>query len=535
MSRPTAPAPTSRWFGWGSDDAATPLSPEVLGLLEAGLGIRPRDARPVALTDVRLPGCRLPQDAREALTAAVGAGHVLEDDRSRILHTRGKSTPDLLRLRGGEADDAPDAVVLPADEDEVVAVLRVCVAHRVAVVPYGGGTSVVGGLVARRDGFAGVIALDLSRLNRLLAVDEVSLTATLEPGLRTPQAEELLAAHGLQLGHQPQSYEYATIGGYAATRSSGQASAGYGRFDELVVGLRLATPEGVWELGRAPATAAGPDLRKLVLGSEGAFGILTSVTLRVRRLPEVRSYEGWHFASFDKGCAALRRLAQEGPLPTVLRLSDEAETAVGLARAHDVGGPAAAAGGCLVVVGHEGSAVAVERNRVAAAEVLTASSGRPLGAEPGKDWVRGRYAGPYLRDALLDVGALAETLETAAFWSALPQVYDAVRAALTSSLEATPPLVLCHVSHVYPTGASLYFTVVCAQADDPVAQWREAKRGASDALIAAGGSITHHHAIGTDHRAWLADEVGERGVEVLRAVKARLDPGGVLNPGVLIP
>ncbi|MGI8537189.1 MAG: FAD-binding oxidoreductase, partial [Mycobacteriales bacterium] len=453
----------------------------------------------------------------------------------RVLHTRGKSTPDLLRLRSGEASDAPDAVVLPADGDEVLAVLRTCVAHRLAVVPYGGGTSVVGGLVARRDGLAGVVAVDLSRLDRLVEVDQVSMTATLEPGLRTPQAEALLAAHGLQLGHQPQSYEYATLGGYAATRSSGQASAGYGRFDELVVGLRLATPEGPWELGRAPSTAAGPDLRQLVLGSEGAFGILTSLTVRVRRLPETRVYEGWRFASFAQGCDALRRLAQDGPLPTVLRLSDEAETAVGLARAHNLGDAGTAEGGCLVVVGHEGTAADVAGHRAGTADVLTQCGGSPLGPGPGEDWVRGRYAGPYLRDALLDVGALAETLETAAFWSALPQVYEAVRSALTAALADTPPLVLCHVSHVYPTGGSLYFTVVCAQADDPVAQWRGAKAAASDALVAAGGSITHHHAVGTDHRDWLAAEIGELGVEVLRAVKARLDPTGVLNPGVLIP
>ena len=524
-----------RWFGWGDDDAATPLSPDVLALLKAGLGVQPRDARPVALDDVRVPASVLPAAARAALVSDVGREHLLDDDRSRVLHTRGKSTPDLLRLRSGEASDAPDAVVLPADEDEVLAVLRTCVTHRVAVVPYGGGTSVVGGLVAQRDGLAGVIALDLSRLDRLVAVDEVSLTATLEPGLRTPQAEALLAEHGLQLGHQPQSYEYATIGGYAATRSSGQASAGYGRFDELVVGLRLATPVGSWELGRAPSTAAGPDLRELVLGSEGAFGILTSVTVRVHRLPAARSYEGWRFASFTQGCDVLRRLAQDGPLPTVLRLSDEAETAVGLARAHDVGAAGTAGGGCLVLVGHEGTAADVARNRDRTAEVLSGCGGSPLGPGPGRDWVRGRYAGPYLRDALLDVGALAETLETAAFWSALPAVYDAVRGALSEALAGTPPLVLCHVSHVYPTGASLYFTVVCAQEADPVAQWRRAKAAACDALATSGGSITHHHAVGTDHRDWLAGEIGELGVEVLRAVKARLDPTGVLNPGVLIP
>ncbi|MBW3641265.1 MAG: FAD-binding oxidoreductase, partial [Actinobacteria bacterium] len=468
----------------------------------------------------------------------VGDAYVREDHRSRVRHTRGKSTPDLLRLRSGDGGDAPDVVVLPADEDEVVAVLRICAERGLAVVPFGGGTSVVGGLTATRAGRETVVALDLSRLDGLLAIDEISLTATLQPGLRTPQADALLAEHGLQLGHQPQSYEYATIGGYAATRSSGQASAGYGRFDDLVVGLRLATPEGLWELGRAPATAAGPDLRQLVLGSEGAFGVITSVTVRVRRLPAVQVYEGWRFASFAAGCDGLRRLAQDGPLPTVLRLSDEAETAIGLARGPDAGttGPASTAeGGCLVVVGHEGTAARVAQQQADTAEVLAGCGGAPLGAAPGEDWVHGRYAGPYLRDALLDVGALAETLETAAFWSALPEVYQAVRSALHDALPATPPLVACHVSHVYPTGASLYFTVVCAQEADPVAQWKRAKAHASRTLLAAGGTITHHHGVGADHRNWLADEIGHLGVDVLMAVKARLDPSGVLNPGVLIP
>lgn len=535
MPRPADPPPPMRWSGWGDDAAAAPLSADVLALLQSGLGVQPRDARPVDLDDVRVPPSVLPGGARAALVAEVGDAYVREDHRSRVHHTRGKSTPDLLRLRSGEAEDAPDAIVLPADEDEVVAVLRTCVEHRLAVVPFGGGTSVVGGLIAERAGFAAVVALDLSRLDRLLAVDEVSLLATLQPGLRTPQADALLGEHGLQLGHQPQSYEYATIGGYAATRSSGQASAGYGRFDQLVVGLRLARPEGVWELGRAPATAAGPDLRQLVLGSEGIFGIVTSVTVQVRRLPAVRRYEGWRFPSFAAGCEALRRLAQDGPLPTVLRLSDEAETAVGLARAHDVGDAGTADGGCLVVIGHEGTAARVAQQQAEAAAVLAECAGAPLGPGPGEDWERGRYAGPYLRDALLDVGALAETLETAAFWSALPEVYDAVRSALHNALPATPPLVLCHVSHVYPTGASLYFTVVCAQEPDPVAQWRRAKARASGALLAAGGTITHHHGVGTDHRSWLAGEIGHLGVEVLMAVKARLDPAGVLNPGVLLP
>jgi alkyldihydroxyacetonephosphate synthase len=423
--------------------------------------------------------------------------------------------------------------VRPGDAAQVQAVLAAATRHRVAVVPFGGGTSVVGGLVARRDApYAGVVSLDLVRMKRLLDVDPVSMTATLEPGLRGPEAEALLAEHGLTLGHFPQSFEYATIGGFAATRSSGQSSAGYGRFDSLVVGLTVATPAGPLDLGRAPASAAGPDLRQLFLGSEGAFGVITSVTVRVRRLPEEKVYEGWRWASFDAGAAAVRTLAQTQLLPTVLRLSDENETALNLADPDAVGG--SSTGGCLMVVGHEGTADAVAARRAEVSAVLTELGGTAVGDGPGQAWSAGRYSAPYLRDSMLDVGVLVETLETATWWSHLREVYDAVSAALRTSL-GDPSLVLCHISHVYETGASLYFTVAASEGDDPVGKWRQAKRAASDALVAAGATITHHHAIGTDHQPWLADEIGELGIGVLRAVKATVDPEGILNPGVLLP
>ncbi len=236
-------------------------------------------------------------------------------------------------------------MVRPGGHDDVAAVLAYAVEHHLAVVPFGGGTSVTGGLAARREGYAGVVSLDLIRMKRLLAVDPVSMTATLEPGLRGPEAEALLAEHGLTLGHYPQSFEYASIGGFAATRSSGQSSAGYGRFDALVVGLTVATPSGRLDLGSAPANAAGPDLRQLLLGSEGAFGVITSVTVRVRRLPEVKVYDGWRWPSFADGATAMRTLAQSGLLPTVIRLSDESESAINLARPDEIGadGDAAAA------------------------------------------------------------------------------------------------------------------------------------------------------------------------------------------------
>src|ERR671914_878212 len=279
MSRPQDLSPPEMlWRGWGDPARARPLPDAVRELLHDLLGVRPADAPPLPLAEVGVPASRLPPATRAALAAVVGDGSIRDDDESRVRHTRGKSTPDLLRIRRGDVAAAPDAVVLPGTHDDVLGVLRVCTEHRVVVVPYGGGTSVVGGLTpagTRADGGGEggeggdggdggrwpVVALDLRRLDRMTAFDAVSRTATLEPGLRAPRAEALLRERGHTLGHFPQSYEWATIGGFAAARSSGQASAGYGRFDDMVVGLTVATPRGTLELGRAPKSAAGPDLR----------------------------------------------------------------------------------------------------------------------------------------------------------------------------------------------------------------------------------------------------------------------------------
>jgi alkyldihydroxyacetonephosphate synthase len=518
---------------WGDPAAATGLPDGARGLIEMAFGI---DETPAA-SSVAVPEPRLSEELLGSLRAVLGAGHVHTDDETRRLRTRGKSTPDLLRARAGDLSDAPDVVVRPGSHEDVAAVLAWAVEHHVAVVPFGGGTCVTGGLAARRDGFAGLVSLDLVRMKRLLAVDHESMTAVLEPGLRGPEAEELLAREGLVLGHYPQSFEFATIGGFAATRSSGQSSAGYGRFDALVVGLRVATPRGEVRLGSAPATAAGPDLRQLFLGSEGTFGVITEVTVRVRRLPELKVYEGWRWESFAAGADAMRTLAQAGLLPTVLRLSDEAETAINLARPQEVGQSeigGESAGGCLMITGYEGTPDGVAAKRSAVTALLAGLGGTSVGEEAGRAWEHGRFNAPYLRDSLLDVGVLVETLETATFWSNREALYTGVKTALESTLgEGT--LVLCHISHVYETGCSLYFTVATKEAGDPLSQWQAAKAAAGDAIVAAGATITHHHAVGTDHKPWLVHEIGELGVSVLRAVKADLDPTGVLNPGVLIP
>ena len=510
------------------------LPDDLRQLLTQALGVRGPRPRVASPEEIELAPSRLDPHLATRLGSVVGPANALTDHESRVRHLRGKSTPDLLRLRLGDGSGAPDLVLYPDSHEQVLELLGICSEALVAVVPFGGGTSVVGGLEPETSGFSGLVALDLRRMNALRSVDSESRLAVLEPGLRGPEAEALLAAHGFTIGHFPQSFEYATIGGYAATRSSGQSSAGYGRFDDLIVGLTVATPAGTITLGRAPKSAAGPDLRQLVLGSEGAFGVITSVTVQIRPTPEKQIYEGWRFPSFEQGARALRRLVQDGPRPTVLRLSDEAETALNLARPAGLAqgqGP----GGCLAVVGYEGAAEDVAARREGAHAML-AHGGTP-DLEAGEEWARDRYRGPYLRDALLDAGAIVETLETVTFWSSLPGLYAAVTGALRDSLteQGTPPVILCHISHVYPSGASLYITVGCAALDDPISQWRAAKAAAADAILAAGGSITHHHGVGRDHLDWYVVEVGELGTGVLRAVKAQLDPAGILNPGILLP
>ena len=539
--------PAPRWWGW-AEPARPPHLPEPgLALLRAEIGL-PETARGerVDLERVELPDRALPDGVARRLGEAVGDEHVRTDRVDRIFHAAGKSYPDLVRLRSGDASSAPDAVLFPGSAAEVAAVLAVCADEGVAVVTFGGGTSVVGGVEPLRGGFEHVITLDLARLDDL-SVDRRSLLATFGAGLRAPRAEARLAARGLTLGHFPQSFEFATIGGYVATRSAGQASTGYGRIDELVRGVRLTAPAGELVVKPFPASAAGPALRELVVGSDGALGVITEATLSVRPLPAARRYEGWSFRSFAEGAEAFRALEQARAAPDVARLSDEEETRLTLAlsssgSAFERAGRAylrarGHGGGCIVIAGFEGEPDEVRRRAQRAHAILKGGGGLPLGARPGEAWLRGRYSGPYLRDELLDRGAMVETLETAATWTDLLGVHDAVRDALRKALTArgTPPVVGCHVSHLYSSGASLYFTWMARQERGAeLEQWRAAKAAACDAIVASGGTITHHHSVGRDHAPWMAAEIGDLGVEVLRAAKDRLDPAGVMNPGKLL-
>jgi alkyldihydroxyacetonephosphate synthase len=536
-------ASETKWWGWGDAAKRLQLGSGAIRMLGDRLG-EAEPSPPVALEQVRLPP---PAPLPEAVVRAVGAENVLDGDEDRLRHATGMSYPDLIRLRHGLIENAPDAVILPDDDEQVARAIEACSREGVAVVPFGGGTSVVGGVDPVRGGFERVIALDLGRL-RAVAVDRRSLSARLGAGLPGPAAERALGEHGVTLGHFPQSFEYATIGGYAATRSAGQASSGYGRFDDQVTGLRLVAPVGELRTAETPHSAAGPSLRQLVVGSEGVLGVITEVTARVRPAPESRRYEAWMASGFEAGGEIVRELAQRDELPDVVRLSDREETRVSLGLSGPEGVAALAldsylrvrrrADGCILLVGWEGDREAVARRRALAGRRLRSGGAVMLGGRGGRAWQRGRFEGPYLRDALLDLGYMVETLETAHTWSRLGELYEAVRQAIDAALEGqgTPGLAFCHVSHAYPDGASLYFTFIARRRPgEEIEQWRSVKIAACEAIVRAGGTITHHHAVGRDHAPYMPAEVGELGLDALRAVKQRLDPAGIMNPGKLLP
>ncbi len=517
---------------WGAGGHGIPESLHVF-LDERGMGTAtPRPAVDLAAVEVRAP--RIPADELAALPCEVDT-----DDLVRLRCSGGFSFIDLCKRRWPAAEvPVVDAVVLPESHDQVRAVLDLASARGCAVVPFGGGTTVVDGVdVTDRL----TIGVAFWRMNQVHNLDPETGEVLVGPGITGPELERWLEARGFTWGHIPQSWERATVGGYAVTRSAGQTSTGYGRADATVTKLRVATPKADFALGKAPGTAAGPDLQQVFLGSEGAFGIVTEVGIRVRPLPEKRHYEGLLFPNFAAGSRAFRELAQQRAVADIMRLSDADESAVNLAMSSLTGLKKQAfdrysafrgvAGGCLAIVGWEGPADVVAARRKHAHKVFRRFGGVGLGTSVGHSWEKNRFAAPYLRDDLLDAGYLVETLETANEWSQLQATYDAVHAGLRGVLGE--PLIGTHLSHIYPTGASLYFTVICSLADDPVAQWQQAKRAATDALVATDATITHHHSVGRDHAPWLGAEIGDSGVELLRAIKAHLDPQGIMNPGVL--
>jgi alkyldihydroxyacetonephosphate synthase len=528
-----------RWNGWGDEATDYPVPPAAAHFLEQRLGtarapVPPRLAEVVAA----VPPSRLPLHAL-----------VDQEPERRVRHARGQSLPDWIAMRGGRPGAVPDGVAHPASGDDVRALLEYASRAGARLIPYGGGTSVVGH-VNPPDGDAPVLTVSMARINGLLRCDETSQLATFGAGAAGPDLEAQLRARGFTLGHFPQSFEYSTLGGWVATRSSGQQSLGYGRIERLFAGGRLEAPAGTLDLPPFPASAAGPDLREVVLGSEGRLGIITEATVRISPLPERERFYAVFLPTFDDGMATARDLVQ-GCVPlSMLRLSTAVETETTLRLAgHErlilalervLAMRGAGPEKCMLLLGFSGRRSLVTAARKDAIGIAAARGGvRVGGAIVGKQWQRSRFRVPYLRNALWEAGYAVDTLETATRWSQLPKLVQAIESALETALA---PLgervhVFTHLSHFYPDGASLYTTYLYRIALDPdetLHRWRILKSAASRAIVAQGATITHHHGVGLDNAPYLAAEKGELGMQVLRDLCARFDPEGMMNPGKLV-
>ena len=541
-----APAPM-RWWGWGDPSHPPGLPRHALEFLRETVGVATQPRPPVALEHVRIEQSAIAQAMVERLRDVVGSDGVRVDHADRVVHAAGKGYPDLVRLRAGAPEGAPDAVLYPSSREQLRALLDLCARESCAVVAFGGGTSVVGGVGPLRGEHRAVVALDTGRLADVVGLDEHSGILTVQGGARAREVEAWLGARGFTLGHFPQSFEYVSLGGCAATRSAGQASTGYGRFERMILGLRMTAPAGELDLAAMPASAAGPSLRELAVGSEGVLGVIDELSLRVRHAPEESVYEGVFFESFEAGVEALRGLSQSHCAPDVARLSDLQETRMSLALAGSGGakgrlgraylGARGRGEGCLAILGFEGEPEEVGARRARATKIVRREGGVRVGRSPGRAWLASRFAAPYLRDELLTQGVMVETLETATSWANVVALHARVGGAIEQALRAagTPGLVMCHVSHLYETGASLYFTFLAAQTEgEEIEQWRAVKRAAGNAIVEGGGTITHHHAVGRDHVPWMEREVGGEGVRALLALKADMDPAGIMNPGKLV-
>lgn len=547
----------TKWWGWGDLDKQFSLEhrPAAWPFLKESLGLTDEVQRaPVAVEDIQLPSGRLPAETLDALAAAVGEVNCSAQARDRLTHAYGKSYRDLVRLRAGQIANPPDAVVWPTSDDQIEAVLQLAMRDGFAVIPFGGGTSVVGGLeMPEGQAARPFISLDLGRMAELLEVDRESLLATAQAGILGPRLEQALQAQGLTLAHYPQSFEFSTLGGWVATRSAGQQSTRYGKIEAMVASVRVVTPRGVLETRPVPAAAQGPDLNQMAVGSEGTLGVITRVTVKIHELPVRKDYRALVFPSWEAGQRALKAIMQGDRRPATLRLSDEAETralfklresgppsrlrqwgqsAFGwyLARLRDVELSKA----CMLIMGFEGTAELVDRDRDWCVSLCERERGVSLGHGVADRWYASRFELPYLRDTLLDRGVLVDTLETSGTWTGITALYDAVTSALEGAIRADglKPLVFCHVSHPYTSGASLYFTFAARQLPgDELAQWARYKRAATEAIVAQGGALSHHHGVGLDHAPWAPAVLGEEGIRWLRGLKATADPQDVMSPG----
>ncbi len=528
-------------WGWGFEDQQPSAvdARATAELLAGRLGIELGELEePVALEAVRLAPPRVA--APKALAEIVSG-----ERHARATHALGKSYADVVSGFRGQFEHAPDMVAFPRDELDLEHLLEWCSGEHIAAIPVGGGTSVVGGITPKYDGgYAGTVSIDLRRLNRLLEVDEVSRSARIQAGATGPELETQLAQHGLTLRHFPQSFEYSTLGGWIATRAGGHFATLWTHIEDFVECARAITPAGTWSSRRLPASGAGVSPDRMLAGSEGVLGVITEAWMRVQPRPQQRRSAGVRFSSFLAGAECVRAIAQSGLHPANCRLLDAGEAALTMA------GDGSHA---LLVLGFESHDHSVDSYMARALELCAGHGGAVAGEHGGgapsadrgstgavavSSWREAFLGAPYMRDVLVAMGVISETFETAITWERLPAFHERVSAAAKQAVReacGTEGHVFCRFTHVYPDGAAPYFTVLApGRRGEELEQWAAIKRAASEEILAAGGTITHHHAVGRDHRPWYDRQRPEPFAAALRGAKAAVDPAGIMNPGVLI-
>lgn len=529
-----------RWNGWGDETIAMDLPPQGLEILCAAIGKgRISPDYPLEKFLERMPPSRLP---RHPLISF--------DAKLRLDHAHGQSLPDWIGLRSGTLPRFPDGVALPTTMDEIQELLKFAGEHNVVIIPYGGGTSVVGHLEVP-DTERPVLCLSLERYNRLISIEGDNRLAVLQAGIRGPQLERQLNSRGFTLGHYPQSFEYSSLGGWVVTRSSGQLSRHYGRIEDLFAGGIIFTPRGALNLPPFPASAAGPDLRQILLGSEGKMGVLTNVIVRISHLPEKDDVYGVFFPSWEQGQKAVQTMAAMDRTFSMVRLSNPSETITNLALAGHArqislvrrylrlrGIPDKEF--CMCLLGFTGSRRMTTAARRAAFSIVRSQKGVCIGRPMGRAWKKNRFRSAYLRNTLWNLGYAVDTLETAITWEKVTPTMHAIEKSIHQALAPANERVhvFSHLSHVYPSGSSIYTTFIFRLSEDPRITrdtWQRLKQAASRTIMDSGGTITHQHGVGSDHRKYLLAEKGQIGVDMLQKIFNHLDPDHRMNPDKLLP
>jgi alkyldihydroxyacetonephosphate synthase len=549
-----------KWWGWGVEGVSfrhenkPAFRPFVLNAIDLDVNTAP--TAPMSLDDLPIPAPMISDQLLTELTDAVGAENAVQDDLDRIVHTYGKSARDLLRIRAGDIPRVPDVVVYPGDEAEVQLIVDRAVAADAVLIPYGGGSNISGSLHAPEDETRPVISVDLGRLSQVIDIDEDSGLARIQAGAQGPDLEEQLGARGWTLGHFPDSFTHSTLGGWVATRSSGMQSDKYGDISDIARGMRVVMPGKVLEIRPLPHTSTGPSVREMVLGSEGRLGVITEVTVQVHRIPEVRLILGYLFPSWEASLAAMHEISTSDAHPSITRVSDARETAFSFATRKKSAGISISSliskglmkvlerrgwkldEICLSFIGYEGGKAHVSKQKGIVKDIVGRHGGIVVGKGPGELYDQKKFDTPYIRDFLLDRGAIGDVSETAAPWSKLLPLYTNVLAAaekVYAHLGVTG-WIMCHLSHSYHSGACLYFTFAFKHDGvDPLGQYEPLKNAIQQAFVDSGGTLSHHHAVGTEHAAWLEQDISAPGVHMIDGLFSAMDPGRNFNPGKIIP